>query len=122
MFIFSAPGWETATTSTTGVAETSSEGRGASTVEQAKQDGKREATRDEKNGVTGILVFKCTVLNVKVYNFRSSPRRGESWSAQRGSRAAPRHEYRDNYRGRERYSPAGGYDAPAAAKRMRHDW
>nr|CAH0112723.1 unnamed protein product [Daphnia galeata] len=49
------------------------------------------------------------------------PRRGESWS-QRGSRSQPRHEYRESYRGRERYSPAGGYDAPQAPKRMRPDW
>jgi len=50
------------------------------------------------------------------------PRRGESWS--RGSRSQPRQhpEYRESYRGRERYSPAGGYDAPQAPKRMRHDW
>lgn len=50
------------------------------------------------------------------------PRRGESWS--RGSRSQPRQhpEYRESYRGRERYSPAGGYDVPQASKRMRHDW
>nr|SVE91069.1 EOG090X04A7 [Daphnia sinensis] len=50
------------------------------------------------------------------------PRRGESWNSQRGSRSQPRHEYRESYRGRERYSPAGGYDAPQVPKRMRPDW
>nr|CAG4649244.1 EOG090X04A7 [Scapholeberis mucronata]SVE93549.1 EOG090X04A7 [Scapholeberis mucronata] len=50
------------------------------------------------------------------------PRRGESWNSQRGSRTQPRHEYRDSYRGRERYSPAGGYEAPQPPKRMRPDW
>nr|SVE75055.1 EOG090X04A7 [Daphnia dolichocephala] len=50
------------------------------------------------------------------------PRRGESWNSQRGSRSQPRHEYRESYRGRERYSPAGGYDAPQLSKRMRPDW
>lgn len=51
------------------------------------------------------------------------PRRGDPWNnAQRGSRTQPRQDYRDSYRGRERYSPAGGYDAPQASKRMRHDW
>jgi len=51
------------------------------------------------------------------------PRRGEAWTSQRGSRNQPRQEYREAYRGRERYSPAGGYDAaPQAPKRMRHDW
>nr|CAG4646176.1 EOG090X04A7 [Macrothrix elegans] len=49
-------------------------------------------------------------------------RRGDSWNSQRGSRTPARHEYRDAYRGRERYSPAGGYDAPQTAKRMRMDW
>jgi SERRATE/Ars2, N-terminal domain len=47
--------------------------------------------------------------------------RGDAWS--RGGRSQPRMEYRDSYRGRERYSPAGGYDAPPAPnKRMRHEW
>lgn len=52
------------------------------------------------------------------------PRRGEPWNSQRGSRNQPRQEYREAYsRGRERYSPAGGYDAaPQAPKRMRNDW
>nr|CAG4641608.1 EOG090X04A7 [Eurycercus lamellatus] len=49
------------------------------------------------------------------------PRR-DPWNSQRGSRTQPRHEYRESYRGRERYSPAGGYDAPQAPKRMRHEW
>ena len=51
-------------------------------------------------------------------------RRGgdSSWNGQRGSRSQPRHEYREAYRGRERYSPAGGYEAPQAPKRMRQDW
>jgi len=51
------------------------------------------------------------------------PRRGDPWNnAQRGSRTQPRQDYRESYRGRERYSPAGGYDAPQAPKRMRHEW
>lgn len=64
-----------------------------------------------------ILHFGCMVRAMM------EPRRGDSWAGARGSRSQPRHpEYRDSYRGRERYSPAGGYEAPQPPKRMRSDW
>nr|CAG4643132.1 EOG090X04A7 [Ilyocryptus agilis] len=59
------------------------------------------------------------------YDRRRRDKFRESWSAQRGGRPAQsRQDYREagSYRGRERYSPAGGYDPPQAPKRMRHDW
>ncbi|XP_046452658.1 serrate RNA effector molecule homolog isoform X1 [Daphnia pulex] len=80
-----------------------SEYRGAG--ESGRREERGNPRREEWNDSRGIM----------------EPRRGESWS-QRGSRSQPRHEYRESYRGRERYSPAGGYDAPQAPKRMRPDW
>nr|SVE85426.1 EOG090X04A7 [Daphnia pulicaria] len=47
--------------------------------------------------------------------------RGAGESGRREERGNPRRE-EWNDRGRERYSPAGGYDAPQAPKRMRPDW
>jgi len=49
-------------------------------------------------------------------------RRGDGWPrGGGGSRSQPRMEYRDAYRGRERFSPAGSYEPSQTAKRMRHD-
>lgn len=53
-FHFAAPGWVTVMMSTTGVAEISSGERGVNTGDQARQGEKKEATQEEKSGVTGI--------------------------------------------------------------------
>lgn len=107
--------------------EISLEEKEVSTVElETLEEEKKGAILGEKSGMIGQFETFAEILELFSLSYLSyrgimEPRRGESWS-QRGSRSQPRHEYRESYRGRERYSPAGGYDAPQAPKRMRPDW
>lgn len=93
--------------------------------ESGRRDERGNPRREEWNDRLNCFLY-CNIVAVvhTLLKIRGAmePRRGESWNSQRGSRSQPRHEYRESYRGRERYSPAGGYDAPQVPKRMRPDW